>query len=199
MRFIRFITAILHPIVIPTVVTLVYFLTIPIQFNQEYQLMIISLVFVTTYVIPTLFIFLFRRLGILTSYDKISLRDRKLPVLVMLVLFYLIGKTLFSIPNFRDLGGLFYSSSMALALLYFIYLLHIKASLHLMALGVAVGFFLHLNSHYSISFLEVIILGIILSGFVGSALLYLKYHKEKEIYIGFFIGLLSPVVISNFL
>lgn len=199
MRILRFISVLLHPIVIPTLVTLCYFLMVPIYFASEQKLAIITLIFLTTYLIPVLFVFLFKRLGVLTNYDRISLSERKLPVLVMLVLFFMIGRTLFVIPNFRDLGTLYYSSSAALAFIYFLSFFRIKASLHLVAMGIAVGFFLYLNSYYSRSLLILIVLSILLSGFVSSALLYLKTYKEEEIYVGFFIGILAPLLFSNFL
>lgn len=199
MRLLRFIAVLLHPFVIPTLVTLCYFLMVPIYFASEQKLAIITLIFLTTYLIPVLFVFLFKRLGVLTNYDQTSLNERKLPVLVMLVLFFMIGKTLFVIPNFRDLGALYYSSAAALAFAYFLSFFRIKVSLRLVAMGIAVGFFLHLNSYYSRSFLILIVLSILLSGFLSSALLYLKAENQKEIYFGFFIGIFASLLFSNFL
>lgn len=126
MRLLRFIAVLLHPIVIPTLVTLCYFLMVPIYFASEQKLAVITLIFLTTYLIPVLFVFLFKRLGVLTNYNRISLNERKSPVLVMLVLFFMIGKTLFVIPNFRDLGALYYSSAAALAFVYFLSFFELK-------------------------------------------------------------------------
>jgi len=35
----------------------------------------------------------------------------------------------------------------------------------------------------------------LLSGLIASARLHLKAHTEKEVYIGFFIGFISPIVL----
>ncbi|MAD97855.1 MAG: hypothetical protein CMB99_11065 [Flavobacteriaceae bacterium] len=199
MRLLNFISVVLHPIVLPTVVVLCFFFSVPIIYPKSQRLTILALVFITTYLIPILFVFLFRRLGVLTSYDKISLNERKLPVLTMLFVFYLMGKAFYTVPNLRDLGTLFYSSASALCFIYIVSFLNVKASLHLVAMGIATGFFLHLNSYYSKSFLGLIIVFILLSGFLASSLLYLRSQHPKEIYVGFFIGLLAPLLFSSFL
>ena len=199
MRFLRFISIILHPIVLPTLVTMIYFLMIPISFSSDQKLTIIGLIFISTYLVPILFIFLFRRLGVITNHDKISLNERKLPVLFMLVLFYMIGKTLYAIPNLRDLGALFFASSGSLVTIYVLSFFKLRTSLHLVAMGITTGFFLSLNSYYSRSFLVLIVVSLLLAGFLGSALLYLRNNSERELYLGFFIGMFAPLIFSSYL
>lgn len=199
MRILRFIPVLLHPIVLPTLVVLCFFFSVPILYASSQKLTILCFVFIATYLIPILFVFLFKRLGVLTSYDKISLSERKLPVLIMLVVFFVMGKAFYAVPNLRDLGTLFYGSAAALCCIYIISFLGVKGSLHLVSMGIATGFFLHLHDYYAKSFLGLIIASILLSGFLGSALLYLKTHQQKEIYIGYFVGLLAPLLVSGFL
>jgi len=96
----------------------------------------------------------------------------------------------------RDLGILFYATSLGLVIVYFLFIFRLKTSLHLLSLGIAVGFFLLLSTHYLISFLPVILILILISGLLASSRLYLKAHTPKEVYLGFLLGLISPFVIN---
>lgn len=53
------------------------------------------------------------------------------------------------------------------------------------------GFFLLFANNYSISILPLGSILIILTGILASARLHLKAHNQKEIYLGFFIGLIG--------
>ncbi|WP_181858132.1 hypothetical protein [Polaribacter sp. WD7] len=199
MKFHKFISIILHPIVIPTVGVFIYFLFVRKMFSSQQRLAIIGLTFVTTYIIPLLILILFKKLKVITSYHAESIKERKIPITMMIILFYLLGNTLFSTPNFRDFGLLFYATSLGLTIIYILFFFRLKVSIHLLSLGVSLGFFLMIDSLYSISFLPVIVILILLSGIVASARLHLKAHTSKEVYLGFFLGLISPIIIYFFL
>jgi hypothetical protein len=190
-RFYKLISTILHPIVIPTIGVMLYFLLIPNNLGSNLKLTILSLVFVVTYLIPLLIIFIFKKLKIIQSYQIESIKERKIPIAIMIVLFYLFGNTLNSINNLRDLGLLFYATSLGLVVIYLLFNFKIKASIHLLSLGISAGFFMVLSSVNSQSFTIVIIIIFLLAGLLASARLHLKAHSTKEIYIGFFIGILS--------
>lgn len=196
MRIYKIISTILHPIVIPTIGVMLYFLLIPNNFYSNQKLTILSLVFVITYLIPLLILILFKRLKLIKSYQTESIKERKLPVALMIVLFYLLGSTINNIANLRELGLLFYATSIGLFFIYILFFFKIKASIHLLSLGIPTGFFIALSSNYSQSYLIVVIIIILLAGILGSARLHLKAHTTKEIYIGFFLGILTPVILN---
>lgn len=196
MRFHKFISVILHPIVIPTIGVMLYFLMIPKNLIINQKFTILSLVFIVTYLIPLLVLVVLKRLKIVKSYHAESIKERKLPIALMVTLFYLLGNSLNNITNFKDLGVLFYATSLGLFLIYLLFYLKIKASIHLFSLGITTGFFLVLSNAYSQSFIIIIITTILLSGILGSARLHLKAHKPKEVYIGFFTGILSVFILQ---
>jgi hypothetical protein len=175
---------------------MLYFLLIPNNFYSNQKLTILSLVFVITYLIPLLILILFKRLKLIKSYQIESIKERKLPVALMIVLFYLLGSTINNIANLRELGLLFYATSIGLFFIYILFFFKIKASIHLLSLGIPTGFFIALSSNYSQSYLIVVIIIILLAGILGSARLHLKAHTTKEIYIGFFLGILTPVILN---
>jgi hypothetical protein len=192
-RFYKFISVILHPIVIPTIGVMLYFLLIPNTFISNQKLTILSLIFLVTYLIPLLILVFLKKLKIIESYQTESIKDRKLPLALMITLFYLLGNTINTIANLKDLGLLFYATSLGLFLIYMLFYFKIRASIHLFSMGIPIGFFMILSSLYSQSFLIVIILLFLVAGLLASARLHLKAHTNKEIYIGFFTGILSSL------
>ena len=186
----------MHPIVIPTVGVMLYFLLIPNNFYSNQKLTVLSLVFVVTYLIPLLILILFKKLKIIKSYKAESIKERKLPVALMIVLFYLLGSSINNIANLRELALLFYATSIGLFFVYILFFFKIKSSIHLLSLGISAGFFMVLTNNYSQSFLIIIIIIFLLSGLLASARLNLKAHTSKEIYIGFFSGVFSPIILS---
>ena len=199
MRFYKFISTILHPIVIPTMGVMLYFLLIPNGFLHVEKLTILSLVFVVTYIIPLLILIILKKLKIIRTYQTESIKERKLPVSLMIIVFYLLGNWLNSIINFRDLGLLFYATSLGLFLIYILFSFKIKASVHLLSFGISTGFFLVLSSVHKQSYTVVIIIIILLAGLLATARLNLKAHTSREIYIGFFIGIIVIFSLHYFL
>ena len=199
MRFYKLISTILHPIVIPTIGVMLYFLLIPNSLLQNQKLTILSLVFGVSYIIPLLILIFLKKTKIIKSYQPKSIRERKMPIALMTIVFYLFGNSLNNIANLRDLGLLFYATSLSLFLSYILFYFKIKASIHLLSLGISVGFFMVLSIVYTQSFAIVIIIIILLAGLLASARLHLKAHTPKDIYVGFFIGTVTPFCLQYLL
>ncbi|WP_223444394.1 hypothetical protein [Polaribacter litorisediminis] len=192
MRFYKFISTILHPIVIPTITVMLYFLLVPNTIVSSQKLTILSLIFTITYLIPLLILILFKKLKIIKNYQTNSIKERKLPMALMIVLFYLLGNT---ISNIGNLSHLFYATSLGLLLIYILFFFNIKASVHLLSLGLFISFFMVISILYAQSYILLITIIFLLSGILASARLNLKAHTTKEIYIGFFIGIMAPFLV----
>ena len=199
MKFYKFLSVILHPIVIPTVGVFIYFFLIRNGFNSTQRLAVLGLVFITTYIIPLLILILFKKLKMIKSYYAESIRERKIPIAMMIILFYLLGNTLYGATNITDLGVLFYATSLGLIIIYIFFAFNQKLSIHLLSLGISTGFFLLMSSKYSYSFTLVIIICFLLSGLLGSARLHLKAHTRTEVYLGFLFGFISPFIVNYIL
>lgn len=178
---------------------MLYFLLIPTSYNSKEKLAILSLVFVTTYLIPLCILILFKKLKLIETFNTRSIKERKIPVALMIVLFYLLGNTLLRIPEIEDIGLLFYATSCGLIVIYFFFAFDLKTSIHLLSFGVFTGFFLVLGFIYSKQFPSLIIVSILLAGIVANARLYLKAHKPIEVYLGYFIGFIAPFAVYYFL
>ena len=180
-KFYKIISVILHPIVVPTIGVILYFILIPNNYASKTKLTLLSLIFVVTYLIPLLILIVFKKLKLIKTFNANSIQERKLPVAVMIVLFYLLANTITNSSGLRDIGLLFYATSAALTLTYVSFAFQLKASIHLLALGISTSFFIVLGFLYTTNFALVIILNILLAGIVAIARLYLKAHTPREV------------------
>lgn len=198
-RFYKTISVILHPIVVPTISILLYFIFIPFSYQSNQKLVLLSLVFVTTYIIPLLILILFKKLKLIKSFTADSIAERKIPITIMIVLFYLLGNTIASISIMKDISVLFYATSNGLIIVYILFVFKFKTSIHLLSLGISTSFFILLGFLYSYNFLLLVITHILIAGIVGNSRLHLNAHTSKEVYTGFFIGFIAPFMVYYFL
>lgn len=199
MRFHKFISTLLHPIVVPTIGVILYFILIPHSLVREQQLVMLGLVFGFTYVLPVIILLILKGLKLIDNFQLHSIKERKIPLFLMIVVFYFLGKSLFDISLIRDLAILFYGTSLSLFVLYFLFMAKFKTSIHLLSMGSALGFFLILTSKYSIGLTPILMIIILLSGLLASSRLHLQAHTPKEVYTGFFLGMISQFLVFAFL
>lgn len=191
MKFQKSISVFLHPIVIPTIGSLLYFLFIPHRIHKSQQFIILGIIFIATYLVPLLTLLVLKSFKTIDSFELRSIKERKIPLFLMVILFLVLGNALKEITILKDFGVLFSGASYALIVVYFLFVLKLKTSLHLLSMGMLLGFFLALAIIYSISLLPIIIVFVLLSGVLASARLTLKAHTPQEVYLGFFLGIIS--------
>lgn len=195
MRFHKFISTVLHPIVVPTIGVILYFILIPHSLIREQQLVMLGLVFGFTYVLPVIILLILKGLNLIENFQLHSIKERKIPLFLMIVVFYFLGKSLFDISLIRDLAILFYGTSFSLFVLYCLFFTKFKTSIHLLSMGSALGFFLILTGKYSLSLTPIIMIIILLSGLLASSRLHLNAHTPREVYAGFFLGIISQFLV----
>lgn len=189
MRWHKFISTILHPVVMPTIGLLLYFYLVPFTVRFKDQLYFLSIVFTATYIIPILLLILLRVSNKITSFEVPTIKERKIPLFIMMCIFLMLGKFFLLFPIVRDLSYLFFGTLLGLIATYFIFLTNTKTSLHLLSMGSATGYFIVFQMLYNIHVLPLIIILILLSGLLASSRLYLKAHTAKEVYLGFILGI----------
>lgn len=197
MRWHKLTSNILHPIVMPTIGILLYFIFSDIRLSQQQRLTLLGIVFVATYVIPILLLIFLKRIGSIKNYNVSTIEERKIPMVFMIVLFFFLGRILNETHITREISTLFFGTSVALSIAYLIFITKIKTSLHLVSMGSCVGFFLIFQLNHIANILMLIVVLIILSGLLASSRLYLKAHTPKEVYLGFFIGIITQFIAFN--
>ena len=195
MKFHKFISTILHPIVLPTLGVFLYFVFVSQSFEKRLQLIVLGLVFALTYVVPVLLLLFLRNFGFIKDFQVSTIKERRVPVIFMILILYFLGNTILQIPVIRNLGILFYGTSLSLICIYLLFSAKLKSSLHLVSMGNMLGFFLIMTNVNNLSILFIIILLIFLSGILASSRLYLKAHTPIELLIGFFLGFTSQFLL----
>ena len=195
MKFHKFISTILHPIVLPTLGVFLYFVFVSQSFEKRLQLIVLGLVFALTYVVPVLLLLFLRNFGFIKDFQVSTIKERRFPVIFMIFLLYFLGNTIIQIPTIRNLGILFYGTSLSLTCIYVLFSVKLKSSLHLVSMGNMIGFFLIMTNINSLSMLPIILLLILLSGILASSRLYLKAHTPVELLIGFSLGIVCQFIL----
>nr|WP_252726802.1 hypothetical protein [Polaribacter vadi] len=178
---------------------MLYFLLIPINLSSDKKFSVLSLIFISSYLIPLLVLVLLKKFKLIKNFQTESIKERKLPVSLMIFLFYFLGNTMSNLSSLRELSLLFYATSIGLIIIYILFFFKIKASIHLLSISIPTGFFLVLSTNNSQSYIIVIIILILLSGILASARLHLNAHNKKEVYIGFFLGMITPIFLNYIL
>ncbi|WCC45138.1 hypothetical protein PJW08_02650 [Tenacibaculum finnmarkense] len=79
MRWPKFISTILHPIVIPTIGIILYFILTPVYLSRYQQYTLLGVVFVATYIIPILLLIFLKAVKYIESYEVHGIKERKIP------------------------------------------------------------------------------------------------------------------------
>ena len=160
-------------------------------------LIVIQLV-INTVIFPLLTTVLMVRLDFVGGIKLPKREDRILPLIATMI-FYI--WTLVSMramqPPILFLQMMF-GATISL-ILAFIINLKVKISLHAIGAGNLVGIILFIifQTHYQILWL--LIIGLVVAGFIGTARLYLNAHNKLEVMLGYFIGFASQVTAYLFL
>jgi len=194
-KFHKFISTILHPIVLPTLGVFIYFVFVSQSFEKRLQLIVLGLVFTLTYLVPLLMLLLLKKFRFIKDFQVSTIKERRFPIIFMMLLLYFLGNSIIQIPTIRNLGILFFGTSLSLTCIYVLFSLKLKSSLHLVSMGNMIGFFLIMTNINSLSMLPIIILLILLSGILASSRMYLKAHTPIELLIGFSLGIICQFIV----
>jgi hypothetical protein len=178
-----------------TIGAILYFIIQPKFVPKELQYNIIAVVFISTYIIPILFLFILKRRNSIDSFHLKTINERKFPVLFYIILNLLLGVRLLEFVMVELLSLSFIATSLALIFVFILFFYKIKTSLHTLAIGGFIGFLIGMSYHYQIRILILIAFIFLLFGVVANARLKLKAHNQKEIYIGLFLGIVTQLMV----
>lgn len=179
---------IFHPIFVSLYGTLFFFLIANSFFYNSQIIVTLIQVTILTLLLPLSMYFLFRSLGVVSSFTEASISERKMPIAVQAVLLFVLIK--FSVSRdtvaelyFFFLGG-FLSSVIVLASV----ILKFKASLHMIGISALTCFIFGLSMYYQMPFVNLVAFSIVCVGLVASSRIYMKAHTYPELIAGIIIG-----------
>lgn len=154
-------------------------------------------VFVNCTFLPLVSVLLLRALKFVDSLFLHTQRDRIIPYIISMVFYFwnwYAFKNNYEVNDIVSMSmGIFISS-----ILGFLMNISLKVSMHGIAMGVATAFLSLLAFADSSSLTLYLSITIILSGIVCTSRLIVSDHTSKEIYTGFFIGVVSQLAANYF-
>jgi len=132
---------------------------------------------------------------LIENYQLSSINERKFPILFFTTLTIVLGKLLLK-SNIVDLLAFsFFGCALALGIVFILLFIKIKTSLHTLGISGLIGFIIIISYEYKLNLLGLLMLLFLLFGVIATSRLKLQAHKISEVLLGFFIGLLSQLII----
>lgn len=187
-----------HPIFIPLFGALFYFFYNENYFEDIQKYLILFQIIIITILIPVSFFYLLKTLGKVDSIMVKDLSQRKIPLIIQSALLLILitkGITFSRIPElFYFLIGGLWSTLITLALLFG----KIKASIHMLGISSLTAFVIGLSIHNQVNITYVISSLIVMNGLLAASRIVMNAHSNKELVIGFFVGILPQIILWYF-
>ena len=191
MAFYKFISFVFHPLLFSFIGTFLFLFLSPKHILKKQEYIILAVIFISTYILPVLFLVFFRKVRIIKDYHLRTIQERKFPILFFIIISLMIGKMLLNIEIVDLLAFSFFGIALSLSLTYFFFSFNIKTSLHTLGIGGIIGFVIIMSKEYQLNFNIIIAILFILAGLIALSRLKLNAHYPKEIYIGFLLGVVT--------
>lgn len=189
---------IFHPIFSSIYGTLFFFVIAKNYFNNPQIYITLIQVTILTVLMPLSMYFLFRSLGLLSSFTEASIAERRMPIAIQAILLFVLIKYSISKEMFTELYYFFLGGLLSTLVVLSAVLLKFKASLHMIGISALTAFIYGLTVYYQLPFTYLIGICIICMGFVASSRLYKKAHTPIELITGIFIGMVPQLLLFKY-
>jgi hypothetical protein len=189
---------IFHPIFSSIYGTLFFFVIAKNYFNNPQIFITLIQVTILTVLMPLSMYFLFRSLGLLSSFTEASISERRMPIVIQAILLFVLIKYSISKEMFTELYYFFLGGLLSTLVVLSAVLLKFKASLHMIGISALTAFIYGLSVYYQLPFTYLIGICIICMGFVASSRLYKKAHTPIELIAGIFIGMVPQLLLFKY-
>jgi hypothetical protein len=193
-RFYKLVSILLHPILLPVVGVQYFFYTQEHTMTPDFQLKVTTLVFLCTFVLPLILLTVLKKMGKIKSFDLPNGSERKVPFIVSIALFYVLGSYLGKSPLLLPLARLYIGCSLAISFAYVVTNHKLKISIHMIGMGTLVALVVLTSLQQPQNQLFLVACSFVASGLAGQARLHLKAHNSREVYIGFMVGICSQIL-----
>lgn len=197
-KFAQFISIISHPILLPTWMFLIFITSGICKVALVKTGICLAVVFGTTFIMPILLLLVFKKFKVIESLTMEKKEERFIPLFIMVIALFTTSRFFNGIIPLA-LYNFYLICNLLICVIVFWINLWWKISMH----GTGWGAFsatIFILSTISVNiFLPYLIISLLLSGLVGSSRLYLKSHSNSQIYAGFAVGFIIPLIIYNLL
>ncbi|HAN19058.1 MAG: hypothetical protein A2X13_02820 [Bacteroidetes bacterium GWC2_33_15] len=193
--FSKIISTVFHPLILPSLGMIVFFNSGSyldfLPFNAKKIILLV--VFVSTFVLPLTFVPFYLFQNIIKSIQMESNRERLIPLAVSSILYFFSYYLLARLGVPEIINRFILAGAIAIIIL-FILSIKWKISAHMVGIGGFTGALIALSFELQTNLQYYIIGAILISGAIAYSRLALQIHTQKQIYIGWFTGLLTTVL-----
>ena len=191
----------LHPLFIPLLITLIAVTALPeyfVEFKQfsfrfAYDTLFIR-VLVTCVLLPLLVVALAKALKFVDNVQLQDPRQRIIPYVGTIIFYFWAFYTFVREGRSPEFFNAFFLGIFIAIVISFIANNFIKISMHTVGWGGVIGFLLALMWGMGMNVSVPLAIAFLLAGIAGTARLVLNAHSTGEVYLGFFVGLLSQLI-----
>lgn len=197
-RILPFFSYFFHPIFIPLLGTLFYVLLDARHLNPAQYLILFIQIIIITILLPIAFFYLLRTFGKIESIMLSDISQRKIPLLLQIMLFAVLIQNGINLDNFNSLYFFFLGGIFSTVFAFLLLFLKTKASIHMIGISSLTVFIIGLSIYNEINTINTVAFFIVMNGFVASSRLMMKAHTNKELIIGFFCGAIPQAALLYF-
>lgn len=196
--FIKLGSYLFHPIWMPLLGAILYFLITPKFFAPSLiRVKLLGLVILTIF-LPLLFLLILKNMRIVKSFQLKDIKERRLPLLFFCVMTTLVLNYVLHRFHFVELyyffAGVLFSSLTSFILSLF----KIKVSIHLIGITGLSTFIIILSVFYERNLIFLIAFLVFSIGWTASSRLQEKAHLPLELLLGFFIGFFPQFILVQY-
>ena len=189
-QFAKVISAVLHPLLIPTYALLLLFSTdlyFVLVLPLGYKYLVLGFVCITTFVLPGIMMLILLKAKIISSLQMENRMERVFPLVIVSGFFFATYYFLRESPQ-AAIFNMFMLGATVLVLLSLLINYITKISVHMIAQGGLLGTFIGIALIFHQNIIHIIFLIIVLAGLTGFARLKLSAHSPFQVYFGFLLG-----------
>ncbi len=188
----------LHPIFIPLFGALFYLYEADNYLETLQKFLLLSQIVLVTIFIPFTLLYFLKAMGKVDSIMVSDTSQRKIPMLVQIVLMALLLSKSVTLTVLPELF-FFYLGGILSALLAFVFLfLKIKISIHTLGISSLTMFVIAISIHDNTNLISIVALLMICNGLVASSRMVMNAHTTKELLLGFALGIFPQLALLRF-
>ena len=163
----------------------------------QYLMLFLQIVIIT-FLLPISFFYLLRTFGKIDNVMLSDISQRKIPLLLQIMLFSVLITKSITVDRFPDLYYFFLGGLLSTIVAFLLLYLKIKTSIHMIGISALTVFMIGLSIKNEVNTNNIIALFVLINGLVASSRLEMNAHNTKELLIGFLCGTLPQAVVFYF-
>lgn len=187
-----------HPIFIPFLGTFFYVLLEEKYFTLPQYLILFLQIIIITLLLPIAFFYLLRTFGKIESAMLSDTSQRKIPLLLQIMLFAVLIEKSITIERFPSLYFFFVGGLLSTIFAFLLLYAKFKASIHMIGISALTVFIIGLSIHNQINTINTVIFFVMMNGLVASSRLVMEAHSNKELLVGFLCGAIPQSALLYF-